>query len=369
MLDYPVLSETFVQDEIAALRAQGAEVMTVSLQGGPGADVALGPLSARSPRVIGRALRLLARRPQAVGALVRGPLTPGLRLKLLAAAHEAFTRRVDVVHAHFAYRSADGAAVIGRALGLGHSLTAHARDIFVPDADLPARLTAARIVITVCEYNRRFLETEYQREVAGKLAVVPCSTDVSPPDCPPAPVEPTPVVLAVGRLVPKKGLDVLIEACAQMKQPAAVVVIGQGPEEERLVRLTKELGVESRVSFLGARSHQETRCAYRTATVFCLPCRVDSDGDRDSMPVVVKEAMAAGVPVVATEEVGVPEMVEDGGSGILVPPDDAAAVARALDELLGDPDRRRAMGARGKEIVAERFDLRDQARRLLELLT
>ena len=108
---------------------------------------------------------------------------------------------------------------------------------------------------------------------------------------------------------------------------------------------------------------------YERAAVFCLPCRVAPGGDRDSMPVVIKEAMAAAVPVVSTTAVGVPEMVDDGVTGLLVEPDDPVALAGALDRLLADPALRAQMGEAGRELVRRRFDLRRQARRLIAIWT
>ena len=375
LLRFPVPSETFVRDEIAALREAGHSVLTVSIEGGPGADLALATRRARSGWVLRRALALLARRPAAALRAWRLPaLSPGLRLKLLAAAEEARRAGVDAVHAHFAYRNADAAAVIGTALGTGHSLTAHARDIFVPSGDLASRLEAARTVVTVCRYNRDFLLARFPR-LEPKLVVIPCSTRITArvggagPDHHPDGADPDRrpdegggVVLAIGRLVEKKGFDDLLSALALTRQPCRLVLIGSGPLEGPLTGRAGSLGLSGRLTMLGELDHAGALGWLARADVFCLPCKVAADGDRDSMPVVVKEAMAAGLAVVSTREVGVPEMVEDGVTGLLVPPSDPAALAGALDRVLADPELRRAMGRAGAALVAERFDLRDQAR-------
>jgi colanic acid/amylovoran biosynthesis glycosyltransferase len=370
MLEFPVLSQTFVTDEIRALREAGAAVLTVSLEGGPGADVPLSHHRARSWWTIRRAAAVLIRRPGAVAALFRGPLTVGLRWKLLAAAEEARRFGATAVHAHFAYRSADGAEVIGRALGTGHSVTVHARDIFVPSGDVARRLHAARTVVTVCDYNRDWLLSQHGQGLASKVVVIPCATEVTGPS--PAPRQrragPLPTIVAVGRLVPKKGIDLLLDACARLQSPFLLVVVGDGPEAPALRARATRLGLDAVVRFAGALGHNQIRAELDAADVFCVPFRVAPDGDRDSMPVVVKEAMAAGLPVVSTAVAGVPEMVIDGETGCLVPPEDPEALAAALDEFLIDPSQRRIMGRRGRELVEERFDLRDQAQRLLEVL-
>ncbi|MCO8126377.1 glycosyltransferase [Acidimicrobiia bacterium EGI L10123] len=360
LLDYPVLSQTFVHDEIRALRDRGVDVHVVNLEGA-GGDLPLRAHRARSWWTLAHVARLLARRPQAIGALARGPLTFGFRLRLLAAAEVARRRGVRAVHAHFAYRSADAAEVIGRSLGTGHSLTAHARDLFVPEGDVSHRLRAAACVVTVCEYNRRWIEQHHGD--AGPVVVIPASTDLGRPPPPPVP-RAAPTIITVGRLVEKKGMDVVLAACARLTGRWRLVVVGDGPEEATLRRQAEALGIADRVRFAGARDHEETIRAIAEADVFCGAYRVARDGDRDSMPVVVKEAMAAGRPVVATDVVAVGEMVDDGASGVLVPPDEPAAMAEALERLLADRCLRASMGARGRQIVEERFDLARQAERL-----
>lgn len=360
MLRYPVLSETFVRDEIEALRADGHEVMTVSLEGPAGADVPLGGRRTRSGWVAGRVVALALRRPVSVVRAVRRPgLTFGLRLKVLAAAEEARRRGADTVHAHFAYRNADAAEIMGVALGTGHSVTVHAHDIFVENLQLGRRLRAARVVVTVCSYNRHSIATSYP-EVAPRMKVIPCSTRLRP-ETEPGGAGDEPLILSVGRLVEKKGFADLVDALALARHPAKLVIIGDGPLRGALEGRIRDLGLTGRVDLLGSLDHEATLEWYRRADVFALACKVAPDGDRDSMPVVTKEAMAAGLPVVSTTEVGVPEMVDDGKTGLLVPPSDPEALAAALDQLFDDPARRREMGRTGRQAVADRFDIRDQA--------
>ena len=198
------------------------------LEGGAGGEpgaVEVDRLSARSAAVGRDAVALVARRPQALRALMVGPLTFGLRFKLLAVARRL--GHVDVVHAHFAYRSADAAEVLGRALGCGHSFTAHAHDIFVDNAELGRRTGAARLVVTVCEYNRRWMAARYGAAAAAKIHVIPCSVRVDRPVATTPAADP--IVLAIARLVPKKGLDTLLDAFAKLAEPARLVIVGEGP--------------------------------------------------------------------------------------------------------------------------------------------
>lgn len=360
LLRFPVLSETFIKDEIDALTEAGHDVLTISVEGPGGADIALGIRRARSFWTASRVLSLAMRRPAAVSqALARPPLTFGLRLKVLAAAEEVRRRGVGTVHAHFAYRNADAAELIGIALGTGHSVTVHAHDIFVENRLLGRRLGAARKVVTVCEYNRNHILSIYP-ELARRITVIPCSTRVEL-DVKPKTEGDVPLVLSVGRLVEKKGFDDLLRAISLARHRCRLVIVGDGPLRQELEDLVSKLGIADRVRMLGALDHDSSLDWYKRADIFVLACKVARDGDRDSMPVVTKEAMAAGLPVISTSEVGVPEMVDDEKTGLLVPPSDPEALAAALDQLLADSALRQEMGRLGRQVVVERFDIRHQA--------
>jgi glycosyltransferase involved in cell wall biosynthesis len=176
--------------------------------------------------------------------------------------------------------------------------------------------------------------------------------------------------VAVGRLVPKKGYDVLIDA-VDLIDPAErprVTVVGDGPEREALTARVAERGVGDAVTLAGPMEPAAIRELLETAAVLAMPCVVAPDGDRDSMPVVVKEAMAMEIPVIVSDEVGNPEMVAP-DRGVLVTPGDAAALADGLRELLARPAAERAaMGAAGRRWVVEHADVRRETQRLSELI-
>ncbi|MGZ6791875.1 MAG: glycosyltransferase, partial [Mycobacteriales bacterium] len=189
------------------------------------------------------------------------------------------------------------------------------------------------------------------------------------------PPEPVPTrgradVVAVSRLVEKKGLDVLVRAAALLREQhpsLRVDLVGEGRLRPELEALVAELGLEGTVRLLGARPHEEALARIAGARVLCLPARIAADGDRDSMPVVIKEAMARRVPVVASEVAAIPEML-GGGCGWMVPPDDPAALAAALHEVLSQPARAAAVATRARARVEERFTLEGETRRLRALL-
>jgi glycosyltransferase involved in cell wall biosynthesis len=369
---FPVLSETFVSLEVAELRRQGVRVEVVALFVGesePGAPAPDHLWRQDVTRVrFGLAhLRLAIARPRRYVRFLR--LYRQLRDPELSVRHlpwwalELERRGVQVVHAHFAWSSASRAWGLALLMGRPWSVTVHASDLFAVQEHLEEKLQAADAVVTVCEYNRRWL-----REVLGltrSVEVVVCGVEV--PERVALP-EPTTDVLVVGRLVEKKGVDVLLEAVALLgdRPELRVTVVGDGPLREPLQAQALSLGVADRVTFAGARTHAATLDAIAHARVLCLPCRIASDGDRDSMPLVIKEAMAREVPVVASDLVAVPEML-DASCGWLVAPEDPGALAKALAAALDDPDEARARGAAGRRRVLTDLRLDLQVSHLREV--
>jgi glycosyltransferase involved in cell wall biosynthesis len=174
-------------------------------------------------------------------------------------------------------------------------------------------------------------------------------------------------VVAVGRLVEKKGFADLVEAAARLAADRPldrVLIVGDGPLRAELEGLAARRGVADTVRFLGPRDPAGVRAVLEEADLLAMPCVVAADGDRDAMPVVVKEALAMEVPVVGTREVAMPEMVEDGW-GRLVAPHDPDALAEALDAVLAlPPEERAAMGAAGRAFVLEHCDVCRETARL-----
>ncbi len=178
------------------------------------------------------------------------------------------------------------------------------------------------------------------------------------------------VILHVARLVEKKGTTYLLDAFAKIaaQHPRAeLVVIGTGPLAGRLEQRAANLDIGARVRWLGAQPHAAVRQWLRCAAVLCLPSCTAANGDSEGLGLVLLEAAASGIPVVATHHGGIPEAVEDGSTGYLVPERDAAALAGALDALLAGDSLRARMGQQGRRLVRERFDLRRQTGHLEQL--
>ncbi len=369
---WPELSETFVVNELRALRRLGHDVGVQAAQAaahpnpeapedvdvallcddaGPGTLRDLFGLLARQPRACAR--DLLARRRWAREEWVRP-------LRALAPA----ARRVGAaegvhLHAHFAAGAALDAMRLAALTGRPFSVTAHAFDIFRTPRNLREKLTRADAVFTGCDYN-----VEHLRRLAPEARVhkVVMGVDAAA-FTRRGPLPQGRLVLAVGRLVEKKGFDVLVDAVALLPDVRARIV-GDGPLRGELERRAARAGAGDRVEFAGSLPPAGVRAALEAADVLAMPCVVARDGDRDSMPVVVKEAMAMELLVVASDEVGLPECVL-APWGTLCPPGDPGALAEALRRALAmSPQERERAGSAARAWVREHADV-DRETRLL----
>lgn len=363
---WPSRSETFLCRELEGLRAAGLEVLTVAFRPGPD-----GPSAETAYRPAVTDCGLTRHPLPALAGLCR-PLTP-LR---------AWTRRVrnvpfaawltswclahgiDRLHAAWSGLPAQVAWMARRLGGPPYSVSAHARDVFAPWECHPQALLSADGV-SVCN---RAAEAELLRclpGLAGQLVYHPHGLPLV--DWPMREAEPTgpPVLLGVGRLVPKKGFDTLLQAAREVPG-SEVVVAGEGPERTALAGLAAELGVN--LWLPGYVSLDEVATLLRRATVVVLPSRRAADGDRDGLANVLLEAMATGVPVVTTTAGSATDVVSDGGTGWLVPPDDPGSLATALRRVLGDGAGRARVVEAARAAVVERFDAEVNTARLANWL-
>jgi glycosyltransferase involved in cell wall biosynthesis len=382
---YPRLSETFIAQEIAALERRGLDIMIVSLRR---------PADARRHPVhdeIRAALRYLpeylllepwrvlrawwkVRRTapyRSVRAVwlkdLRRDPTPNRMRRFGQALVLAAELPADVtrLHAHFLHTPASVTRYCALLRGLPWSGSAHAKDIWtLPEWEKREKLASCEWLVTCTAANRDHLAALAPPE---RVALVYHGVDLSRfehGNAPPRardggnPADPV-LILSVCRLVEKKGTEVLLEALARL--PAGLhwrfVHVGGGPLKERLARLAARLGIAARVEWRGPQAHAAVLAAYRSADLFALASRIARDGDRDGLPNVLAEAQSQGLACVATRVSAIPELVRDGQTGVLVEPDHPAALARALESLITQPARRRALGQAGQARVREHFGL------------
>ncbi len=282
------------------------------------------------------------------------------------------------LHAHFAHGTTTVTWLASTITGVPFSFTGHAKDIYTEELNpaglLRRKMDAATLVVTCTEANRRHLEslgsaTPVHVVYHGLNAdfeplVAAAARRTAPPQV---------RLLAVGRLVRKKGLDTFVDACALLHArglDVEAVIAGEPGDHEPEVRArVAAAGLEDRVAFLGPLTQDALFAEYQQASLFALPCRVLEDGDRDGIPNVLMEAMACGVPVVTTGVSGITELVTDGENGLLVEPDRPADLADAMHRMLKDPGLAQQLADRGRVTVAERFDAAVTAGRMASLLT
>jgi glycosyltransferase involved in cell wall biosynthesis len=385
---FPRVSETFIANEMVAMEGLGTEVTTFSLHASDGAARHAVLRQKRGPTIqvdaaptpsedaVRRTANDLASR-FALGEDERRRLLPRKYVRLaLQLADLAVERRVTHLHAHFASRATHVAALVAAMTGLPYTFTAHAKDLYHRDVDAEAlrwKLAHARHCITVTDYNRAYLE----RLVAAmpgqgdKIVRLYNGVDLDRFRAAPPASGDAPVILAIGRLVPKKGFAVLVDACRLLRDGGLQFrceIVGGGPEEAALRAAINAVQLGDCVRLLGVMSSEEVAERLRQATVVTLPCIVADDGNVDALPTVLLEAMATGRAAVSTTISGIPEIVVSGQTGLLVRPGDAPALADALATICADPLLAATMGARGRNRCEQLFDLRANAACLQRLL-
>lgn len=272
---------------------------------------------------------------------------------------------VGHLHGHFCHGVATITWMASRLSGLPFSFTAHAKDIYQAELNpgrlLERKMGAARFVATCTCANAAVLQARHPRPAEVHTIYHGLDTDWFAPTRTQPDGQP-PLILAVGRLVDKKGFDSLVEACARLKRSGhrfRCLIIGEtGPARAGIEQRIQAHGLAAEVVLRGAVSQEQLRDIYRSAHAFALPCQVMEDGDRDGFPNVLAEAMAMGVPVVSTCISGIPEMIDDGVHGLLVPPRDDGALAAALQRLLTDAPLHRRLAQAARQRICDRFDSR-----------
>lgn len=270
------------------------------------------------------------------------------------------------IHAHFCHGATTVAWLVSIITGLPFSFTAHAKDIYCgslnPAGLLQRKMRAARFVVTCTDANREHL---LKIEPNANVRCIYHGLNAEFADLLVSAANPREEnsrlrALGVGRLVPKKGFDVLVEASAILKRRGfhfETAIVGEhGEHEAELRKQISAHGLRDQVRLIGPLEQARLYTEYQRADIFCLPCRVLDNGDRDGLPNVLMEAMACGLPVVTTPVSGIPEIIKDGQNGTLVPPDDAEALANAIQRISSDRMLARNLGRAGRLTVLERFD-------------
>ena len=278
------------------------------------------------------------------------------------------------LHAHFIHTPASVADYAARIMGRGYSVSAHAKDIWTStDRDLACKLARAAWVVTCTAGGHAHLQSLAADPARVRLSYhglnldrfAPFSGSRPPRDGRGEAVQ----IVSVGRAVPKKGYDVLLRALTLL--PPGLnwhfTHMGDGGERKALQALAAELGIADRLTWTGAVDQAEVLAAYRASDLFALACRITPDGDRDGLPNVLVEAASQGLACVTTGISGIPELFTDGGNGLLVPPEDASALAAALERAISDPALRDRLGQAAAARVRATLDYHTSIAELVAL--
>jgi glycosyltransferase involved in cell wall biosynthesis len=280
-------------------------------------------------------------------------------------------RGIGRLHAHWASYSATMALVVHWLFDIPFSFTAHAYDIYLVPRLLGVKVREAEFAVTCARVNAEFLRALGGPAAADRIVVNYHGVSLERFRPLPAPTRgELPCVVTCGRLEPYKGHHILLRAIAALPRPARCVVVGEGPQRQRLEQLAAELGIAARVEFTGPVPQARLAELYGAADLFVLASVIlERSGKRDVIPNVLVEAMAMHLPVVATAIAGIPELIEDGVNGRLVPPNDAQALAAVIEELLADAGQRRRLADAAVETVRRTFDREVNIEELAELFS
>jgi colanic acid/amylovoran biosynthesis glycosyltransferase len=362
---FPAATETFTYDEAAAL-SKAVETVVFSFRPGVGVDWPLDPptvqaLSQRPFPYAASVLYWLVRHPmrllRTVLWAIRGPFlkAPSRRERvgaLLALARGAYLARlpdVRLYHAQFADNAATAALIAAELSGRRFSFRSHTS----PNPQLlRKKLRRAALVLSISGHDKAFLDA-----IEPRSKVVVSKLGVAIPEPPPPPE--LGLIGAVGSLIEKKGHSILLAACAELRRRGVAFrceIAGDGPMRARLEKMVADEGLVESVVLRGLLTRDEVHALLARSEIVAL-ASVPSDAEgTDGVPVALMEALALGRPCVSTRTAGIPELVIDGTTGLLVPPHDPFALADALQALLEDPERARELGQAGRELVSTEYE-------------
>lgn len=380
------VGDAWVGNELRVVKAAGIPVVLHALKrpektyfSAPDIDAMAGATHVLYPLSKGLAMRAVVAGPGLFGGRFWAALKDvcvgpreNLRNRVVGLWHFAVAchwaariRDHDVSHIHSQWIHSGGTVAMYAAwlLGRSFSFTGHAADLFRNRSALTSKIARADFIICISEFHRRFY-LEHGADPA-QLLIAYCGIDTShfaprrrtrPPG---APVQ----ILSSGRLVAKKGFGVLIEACGLLRTRGMdfhCTIGGSGPDEGALRDQIRTAGLEDVITLTGEAIKQEDIPAFMYGgDIYTLPCVWAADNDVDGLPQMLMEAMACGLPAVSTDLVGIPDLIRDGETGLLVPPEDSVALADALMRLGGDEKLSQELAEAGRRHLIDKFDLQN----------
>lgn len=389
---YPVLTETFIAREMRQLALQGNKLTIGTLRK---TDVVPtdAVIAIPSSQIISASFQLwgliralgwgVRHNPAKTVSALREVLVLVFRPRefikalgiLVLALHLARSltlqgQRPDHIRAHFLFSASLAAMWLARFLDAPFSITCHTTEIQLPTSLIHHAVREATFVAAITNETRQFVrgirgDEENVYIIRNGIDLTQFSYEHDPDR------EGVPLILGVGSLRDKKGFDSLIQACALLQQqglPFNCEIIGDGPERAALEALLAHLNLTEAVHLAGSKPFSEVLQAFRKATLFVMPSRRPQRSTRDGLPTVIIEAMAAGVPVIATDFAGIPDLVIHEETGLLVPPEDFQALADAMKRIIEDAELGVKLAQGGRLRVGQKFDVQQTIRELEELI-
>lgn len=275
------------------------------------------------------------------------------------------SKGITHLHAHFVNIATTTARIAAKLNNIPYSFTAHAKDIFhesVIEDDLRRKLSDAKACVTVSDFNVSYLN-KHCGEDARSVQRIYNGIDLARLTYH-SPLRRRREIISVGRLVEKKGFPTLLKACELLKNASVdfhCTIVGKGALEQFLREQICELGLDQHVTMLGARSQDTVMQLVQNSAVFAAPCIIGNDGNRDGLPTVLLEAMALGTPCVSTDVTGIPEVLQDEKTGLMVAQQDAQELAVALQRLLDDANLRDKLAENARGLIEQNFDIKQNS--------
>lgn len=276
---------------------------------------------------------------------------------------------IEHIHAPWACGCATAAWLASALTGIPFSFTIRAWDIYPPDS-----LIGEKVRDAVCIRSETLYNIEYLKGLTGcpatKFELTYNGVPIASADTRTVALSPPYQLLAVGRLVGKKGFVYLLHACAMLRERSVAFhlhLVGNGPHLRRLKSLCRSLSLDRHVTFHGFQRYEKIPDFFKAADICIMPCIIDGSGDRDGIPTVILESLLHSVPVITTPVSGIPELIEEGVTGSMVPQKDPAAIARAILALVSDREAAHRMARNGNRKVREVFNAEANHRRVLSL--
>lgn len=286
--------------------------------------------------------------------------------------HIALSKKLAHIHAHFATYPAFTAMVISRLTGIPFTFTAHAHDIFLDKPFLKELSAEAKEIVAISNFNKAYIAGYCKNGVASKIQVVHCG--INPSDFMPSETNGNykkNIILSIGRITEMKGFMYLINACGRINPdiPFECRIVGDGPLRNDLTQLVKNLKLEGRIYFDGVIDSKQIKELLKMSDLFVLPSVWSDKDGQEGIPIVLMEAMASGVPVIASKISGIPELIDDKINGILVEPKNETELSEKITSLLTDKPLRERLLANARTKIEQDFDIKKTADKLLEIFT